>query len=103
MEKISITIDLKKVDKTRITERTFTNAEGVEETEKNYSLDLIPLKQPKVIKEGPTWKMVKKYFLVQGQTKEERSAKAPSVFMGSGIVFEDITAEAEINPSDVPF
>ncbi len=111
MEKISITIDLTKLDKSRIVERPYTNAAGETVTAKEYKMDVVPLKESKIIKEGNGWAMVKKYFVVQAQTKEERTAKAPSLFLGDGIVFVDTNApeaapEAApetLKDSDVPF
>lgn len=88
MEKISITIDLGKLDKTRINNRTFTNKDGQEVTVKEYKLDVVPLKEKKLIKEGDTWKMVKSHFVADSQTKEERENKTQTNFIGDGIMFE---------------
>lgn len=89
MEKISITIDLGKIDKNRIVNRTFTNKEGQEVTVKEYKLDVVPSPTPKTIKEGDTWTMVKTHFVVEGQTKEERQAKKKGTILGDGIVFRN--------------
>lgn len=106
MEKISVTIDLTKIDKTRIVERKYLNADGTEGVAKEYKVDVVPLKQVKVIKSTPQYTMIKKYFVVQAQTKEERVAKAPSIFVGDGIVFEypnDTQASTGLTDSDQPF
>lgn len=88
MEKISITLDLSKVDKTRIVPRTYTNKDNEQITSKDYKVEMIPLKEKKLIKEGDGWKMYKTHFVVQAQTKEERENKTPSVFLGDGFQFE---------------
>ena len=41
MEKITVTIDLTKIDKTRIIERKFTNAAGQEVVAKEYKMEMI--------------------------------------------------------------
>lgn len=106
MEKISITIDLTKIDKSRIIERSYTNASGETVTAKEYKMDVVPLKDPKVIKEGPTWAMVKKYFVANAPTKEEREAKTKTGIIGEGIVFVDTSApqaSENMSDSDEPF
>lgn len=121
MSKISIKIDLGKIDKSKITERKYMNKEGVEVVVKELALDIVPLKEKKVIKEGDTWSMVKTHFVAEPQTKEERANGQPSNILGDGIVFEDklinkivsvpMTKEEEeiefpgddINPDDIPF
>ena len=89
--KISLTIDLSKIDKNRIINRTYTNSEGVEVTSKDYKIDVVPLNQDKrkVLKEGDTWRMVKTHFVCDTSTKEERENKTKTNFLGSGICFED--------------
>ena len=112
MDKISIKIDVAKIDKTKITERKYVNKEGKEVIIKELSLDIVPLKERKVIKEGDTWSMVKTHFVAEPQSKEERANGQPSVILGDGIVFqdkktapkEDISYPADdINPEDIPF
>lgn len=104
--KISLTIDVSKIDKTKIKERNFINKGGVEVTAKDYKIDVIPLKEPKVIKEGDTWRMVKTHFVAEPQTKEERDNGQPSNIIGDGIVFEDKNAvppQAKEEEIDFPF
>ncbi len=91
--KINITLDLSKIDKTRITPRTFTNKEGVEVTVKEYKMEVIPLNEPKLIKVGDGWNLLKTHFVVEGQTKEERQAKKKSVYIGEGLQFVDNTSQ----------
>lgn len=107
MQKISIKIDLSKIDKTKITERKYTNKEGVEVTIKELALDIVPLKEKKVIKEGDTWTMVKTHFVAEPQTKQERDNGQPSVILGDGIVFENkgesTPPQAKEEVPDFPF
>jgi len=85
--KLSCTIDLTKIDKTRIVERKYTNKDGVEVTQKNYSFDVVELKEPKTIKETDRYTMKKTHFIAESQTKEERDAKKLSNFIGDVISF----------------
>lgn len=104
MEKVSITIDLAKIDKARINSREFVTGSGETVVAKDYKIDLVPLKEPKVIKEGSTWRMVKKYFVCDAPTKEEREAKKNTAIIGDGIVFEDLRDVAPKDESiEVPF
>ena len=112
--KISITLDVSKIDKTKIKERTFINKGGVEVTAKDYKLDVVPLKEKKIIKEGDNWILYKTHFVAEPQTKEERDNGQPSNIIGDGVVFEDkIPQQAkpdeivypvdDIDPEDIPF
>lgn len=103
MEKVSITIDLGKIDKNRINAREFNTAAGETVVAKDYKIDLVPLKEPKVIKEGPTWRMVKKYFVCEAPTKEEREAKKSTNIIGDGIVFEDLRDNMPKDDDSAPF
>lgn len=120
MNKISVTLDLSKINKDRIVSRTFTNKEGVEVTVKEYKIDVIPLREPKFIKQGEGWNLLKTHFVVEGQTKEERQAKTKSIYIGEGMQFVDtstqevnypeptVQAEKRLNsdgtsPDDIPF
>ena len=109
MQKVSITLDLTKIDKSLITERSYQNAAGETVVAKEYKMELVPLKEKKLIKDGGSWQMFKTHFLAQPQTKEEREKKVPSVFLGDGITFENSeTAPAASNApaiteADVPW
>lgn len=110
MSKITVTIDVSKIDKSRIFKNTYTKQDGTEVTEMNYTMDVVPKKETRLIKEGDTWEMRETHFVAQGQTKEEREAKADTVYIGSGVSFVDkeslIGKEYpvdDINPEDIPF
>jgi single-stranded DNA-binding protein len=129
MEKTTLTIDLTKIDKSRIETRTYTNREGVEVTVKDYKIDVVPLKQPRALQKadgtliaGDTWQLMETHFACESQTKEEREANKETVYIGKGVQFQDknpapvapVNAgedtrqapefpEEEINPDDIPF
>lgn len=87
-DRVSITIDVSKMDKTRITPRTYTNKDNVEVTQKNYRMELVPLREPKLLKSGDGWEMWKTHFVVQAPTEEERANKTKTPILGDGIVFK---------------
>lgn len=89
MSKISVTIDVDKIDKSKITSRTYKDQEGKEVTVREYRMDVVPLKEEKFVKDGDTWVMVKTHFVAEAQTKEERDAGAETTFLGSGITFRE--------------
>lgn len=107
MEKISLTIDVSKIDKSKIVDRKYTDKAGVEHVAKEYKIDVVPLKAEKFVTEGSWGRMFKTHFVVQAQSKEEREKKADSVFIGDGFRFKKATNEtqptADINPEDIPF
>ena len=119
MEKLSLTIDVSKIDKDKITTNTYTDKNGNTVIQKLYRMEVIPLKQPKFIKETQSgYKIVKTHFIVENQTKEEREAKKESNFLGDGIVFEKAESDSseekfkdfdkkdtleDIDPEDIPF
>ncbi len=100
MQKILITLDLSKINKSKITPRTFTNKDGQEITAKDYKMEVIPLKESKVVKQGDGWNLVKTHFIVEGQTKEERDNKKESVFIGDGLQFVDTTSQEIEYPNE---
>jgi len=107
MKKLSITIDLAKIDKSRINTRTYENSQGEIVTVKEYKMDIVPLKEKKVIKTGDTWRMVKTHFVCDTATKEEREAKTKTTFLGDAMQFEDIdpmqVETEEMKPEEIPF
>lgn len=94
-EKINITIDVSKMDKTRIEPRTYTNKDGVEVTQKNYRMELVPLREPKLLKAGSGWEMVKTHFVVEAPTAEEREGKVKTTIIGDGIIFKGKTSSED--------
>lgn len=85
--KISVTIDVKKIDKEKLRANKYTDKNGVEHDELLFTFDLVELNQQLNVKEGDTWIMRKTHFAALPQTKEERSEKKDSIFIGSGVQF----------------
>lgn len=113
-EKITITIEVNKIDKNKITTRTYQNSQGETVTVKELKLDIVPLNDVKLIKDGDTYQLLKTHFVAEQQTKEEREAKIKSKIIGQGVMFknkyiekkveEDIMPETEeIDDNDIPF
>lgn len=113
MDKISITIDVGKITKEKIISRQYTsNTAGELVTVKELKLDIIPLKEPKHIRDGDNWSMWKTHFVAEQQTNGEKENKVKSKIIGDGIIFRkkdenkvDMPKQPieEITPSDIPF
>lgn len=114
MSSIKITLDVTKFNKSKIIERKFNKADGTEVTAKEYKVEVVPLKEPKLIKEGDGWRLMKTHFVVEEQTKEQRQSNEPKNYVGDGFSFEDTTQSSqstapvetgaeEINDEDIPF
>ena len=121
-ERIQITIDVSKIDKSRITEKRYMK-DGKEVVEKLLKLEVIPLKNERFVTEGDTWKLIKTHFVATAQTKEERANKVRGTILGDGIVLRNKVdqgvdygtpqptvlrkpagyPEEEINPDNIPF
>lgn len=82
--KITVTLDLLKIDKSRIVDRVYKNKEGVEVKVKDYQIEVIELNNPKLIKEADTWMLKETHFVTDAPTKEERYAKAKMRTVGRG-------------------
>ena len=83
-QKIQVVLDTAKL-KGLSTNRTWKNKDGEEITTKELKFELVEIKEPKIIFSADKYDLVKTHFAAALQTKEEREAKTPSVFIGDGI------------------
>lgn len=113
-QKITVKIDVSKIDKTKIVSRTWTDKEGQSRTVKELVLDIVPLNETKLLKDGDTYQLFKTHFVAEQQTKQEREAKSRSKIIGEGTMFvnkekpkeiveEDIFGAPEAADEDIPF
>ena len=124
---MKLKLDLTKIDKSKIIERSYTNREGKNVVVKELSLETIALKVPQPILnkekqpvEGATWKLMKTHFVCHEQTKEEKEQRVESKIVGEGVSFVDKPQQFNmdiesreptsrgnngevINPEDIPF
>lgn len=87
MSKIQVKIYKNAAKENLMFKEEFTTRDG-EKVQKDVILfDLIPMKEEsrKVIYSHEKFDLVKTHFAVKRQTKEEREAKAESIFVGEGI------------------
>lgn len=117
MNKLKLQIDVTKIDKTLIVDRKYTNKEGVEVTVKDLNLEVIPLKEKKVIKETDKGIIYKTHFVAHASTKNDDGTYNNGAIIGDGISFEfkdtqSVPPQAkedsnypkeDINPDDIPF
>jgi hypothetical protein len=100
MNKISITIDVSQVTKEKIIPRAFTNKEGHEVVAKDYKLDIIPLREEKVLWEGEDTIMVKCGFVAEAPNEEEKRAQTKTKIIGSAIEFRKKSQESTLTEED---
>ncbi len=91
MEKYTITVDLKKLNRDRIKK---TEVNGVEQS--NYSFEVVPLKEIKILKEADTWVLQKVAFVTDAPTKEERADKIKMPILGDAIQITNKRTSAPI-------
>ena len=113
---MQVELNVNKINKDKIIERTYRNKEGQDVTEKIYKFRVVRLKSPKVVASGDNWVMKKVGFCVEKKDNKEE----PDNFVGSVMEFDrDInglnaqeTSQAkqtltkeqqEIDASDIPF
>lgn len=102
MQKISLTLDLSKINKENIIKRSYVNKDGATVEVREYKLDIVKLNEPKTIKtgtnpDGTEWAMIKTHFAAEPQTKEQRAKKEKSVILGDGIEFLTNKADGDID------
>ena len=97
--KVSINVDVTKLPEERIHERSWTDRNGETHTSKEIRLDVVPLKNPKVIKEYDSSTLMKTHFVCLSQTKEERQARAETVYVGEGTQFINDASPSSHEPA----
>ena len=112
MSKITITLDATKL-RNLVTKREFDAKDGQKMQVQEVKFELVEVKEPKIIFEGTGYKLQKTHFASVIQTKEEREAKAETVFIGEGIttlwdnaggtVFSAKPVSESEEDTDVPF
>jgi hypothetical protein len=117
MSKIQITLDATKL-RNLVSKRTYQNKQGEQVEAQEVKFELVPMKveNQKVIFEKDNLSIVKTHFAVAIQTKEEREAKADTVYIGEGFttvwnneektaqVFNAVpVAQVEEEKDDLPF
>lgn len=113
MSKIQVTLDASKL-RGLVTKRSYKNNEGNNVEVDEVKFELVELKEPKQIFAKDNLTIMKTHFACVIQNKEERDAKAPTVYIGEGFTatFEDAKAnpgttkakaKVEEQFSDIPF
>jgi hypothetical protein len=87
MHRLSITIDLGKIKKERVQVRKWTDKDGVEHTIREYKLDVVPLKEEKIVKSGDTYDLIKTHFVAETTTKAECDGGYKGAILGDGLYF----------------
>lgn len=83
MGKVQVTLDASKL-RNLISKRSYKNKDGQEVELQEVKFELIEVKEPKQIYEKDNMKVMKTHFASVIQNKEEREAKADTVYIGEG-------------------
>lgn len=83
MPKIEVILDAVKL-RNLVSKRSFTNKGGLEVELQEVKFELVEVKEPKEIVSGAWGRRVKTHFAAAIQTKEQRDAKEPTVYVGEG-------------------
>lgn len=84
MAKITVTLEAAKLRNLIFTEK-YTNKEGKEVSVQKVRFELVEVKEPKTVYTGAKHRLDKTHFAAVIQTKEQREAKAETVFLGEGV------------------
>lgn len=83
MAEIQITLDASKL-RNLVSNRAYKNKEGQEVQVQEIKFKLVEVKDPKTIFTSDKYKINKTHFACVIQTKEEREAKADTIYIGEG-------------------
>ena len=83
MSKIQVTLDAAKL-RNLVSKRQFTNKSGEVVDLQEVKFELVEVKEPKQIYEKDNMKIMKTHFACVIQTKEQREAKADTIYIGEG-------------------
>jgi len=83
MSKIQVTLDASKL-RTLVSNREFKNKSGETVKLQEVKFELVEVKEPKQIYEKDNMRIMKTHFACVIQTKEQREAKAETVYIGEG-------------------
>lgn len=89
MKKIFVTLDLAKIDKSKITSRSYKKRDGTEVLSREFRIEIIPLKEPVIAFDKGYTKGWKTHFVTDSISKEEMDAGKKATSLGDGIVFEN--------------
>jgi len=96
MSKIQVTLDATKL-RSLVAKRTYKNKDNADVEVQEVKFELIAVKEPKTIYTGNGYRIDKTHFASVIQTKEQREAKAETIFIGDGFttVWENTTVPSE--------
>lgn len=83
MAKIQVTLDATKL-RNLVSKRSYQNKQGETVQLQEVKFELIEVKEPKQIYEKDNMRIMKTHFASIIQTKEEREAKADTIYIGEG-------------------
>jgi hypothetical protein len=83
MSKIQVTLDAQKL-RNLVTKRTYKNKDGQDVELQEVKFELVAVKEPKTIFTKDNMRIDKTHFACVVQTKEEREAKTPTIYIGEG-------------------
>lgn len=99
MKKLTLRIDLTKIDKTTIVDRTYQKQDGTSVTEKNYKFELKPLNEEKVVKSTDKYVLVKVAFLAEPSVKGADGKYINGTIIGDALEFRNVE---DVRPNVVP-
>lgn len=101
MAKISVTLDATKL-RNLVSKRTYQNKEGQQVEVQEVKFELVEVKEPKEIFKKDNMRIMKTHFASVIQTKEEREAKAPTIYIGEGFTtYWDDAKNVEVHEAKV--
>jgi len=117
MKKLSLRIDVTKINKAKILPREYQNQAGETVKEMNLNVEIIPVKDEKVVKSTDTYTLVKVGFIAEKSTKKEDGTYENGTIIGDAFEYRDVIVKeteqvipsgykaetGEANIDDIPF
>lgn len=100
MAEIQITLDASKL-RNLVSNRAYKNKEGQEFQVQEIKFKLVEVKDPKTIFTSDKYKINKTHFACVIQTKDEREAKADTIYIGEGFTTIWNTDNVQVHQAEV--
>jgi hypothetical protein len=98
MQKLRLKIDVSKIDKSKLIERTYTNKEGKEVTVKEMIFDCVEMREPQVIPTQGNFILKKTHFIAYPSKKLDDGTYEETKYVGEATQIENGTDAIDESP-----
>lgn len=114
MNKITIKLNIDKIDRSKIKSRSYKNKSGIDVTVREYEVEIIPIREEKVVHSTDKYDFVKIGFASDRSVKRPDGKWDDGTILGDAVEIRSKTAgertvnmddidDGSINVDDIPF